>query len=119
MGIGGVEQSAADEPAQHTSADAGLDRGDIGLAEGGQLVDAKLTLFEVEQCVADTAVEVDMLVERIAEAMDETDGAKTGVLGCIGAALDQFLPDHPQQDMQNRTDRRRIVLEKIAQPFRQ
>ena len=57
MGIGGVEQSAADEPEQHTSADAGLDRGDIGLAEGGQLADAKLTLVEVEQCVDDTAVE--------------------------------------------------------------
>ena len=86
MGIVGVEPSAADEPAQYTSADAGLDRGDIGLAEGGQLADAKLTLVEVEQCVDDTAVEVDMLVERIAEAMDETNGAKTGVLGCIGGS---------------------------------
>ena len=56
MGIVGVEPSAADEPAQYTSADAGLDRGDIGLAEGGQLADAKLTLVEVEQCVDDTAV---------------------------------------------------------------
>ena len=64
-------------------------------------------------------IKVDMLVERIAEAMDETDGAKTGVLGCIGAALDQFLLNHPQQDMQNRAHRDRIGLEEIAQAFRQ
>ena len=48
-------------------------------------------------------IKMDVLVECIAEAMDEADGAKTGVPGRIGAALEQFLPDHPQQDMQNRT----------------
>ena len=64
-------------------------------------------------------IKMDVLVECIAEPMDENDGAKTGVLGCIGAALDQFLPNHPQQDMHNRTHRDRIGLEEIAQAFRQ
>ncbi len=65
MGIVGVEQSPADEPAQHTSADAGLDRGDIGLAERGQLADAQFPIVEVEQRIDDTAVEMDVLVECI------------------------------------------------------
>ncbi len=62
-------------------------------------------------------MKVDMLIERIAEAMDKTDGAETGILGCVRAALDQFLPDHPQQDMQNGTHRDRIGLEEVAQAF--
>ena len=91
MGIVGVEQSAADEPAQHTSADAGLDRRDIGFAERGQLADAKLAVHEVEHRIDDAAVVVDMLIERIAKAMDETDGAEMGIRGCIGATPDQLL----------------------------
>ncbi len=57
MGLVGVEPSAADEPAQHTSADAGLDRGDIGLAEAGQLADAKRPVGEGEHGVDDAASE--------------------------------------------------------------
>jgi len=53
---------------------------------------------------------MDVLVERIAEPMDEADGAETGVRRCIGAALDQFLLYHPQQDLQDRRHRRRIGL---------
>ena len=117
MGIVGVEQSAADEPAQYALADPGLDRGDSGLAERRQLADAKHSVVEVEQRIDDAAMVVNMLVERIAEAMDETDGAEPGVPGCIGAALEQFLPDHPQQDMQNGTHRDRIGLEEVAQAF--
>ncbi len=105
-GIVGIEQSPPDEPAQHTLADAGSDRNDIGLAERGQLADAQLSVFEVEHGIDDTAMEMDVLVERITEAMDETDGAETGVLGCIRATFDQRLLNHPQQEMQNRTHRR-------------
>ena len=39
------------------------------------------------------------LPERITEAMDETDGAETGVLGCIRATFDRRLPNRPHQDM--------------------
>ena len=45
-----------------------------------------------------------MLVERIAEPVDETNGAETGVRRRIGVALDQFLPDHPQQDLQDSSE---------------
>ena len=62
---------------------------------------------------------MDVLVERIAEAEDEADGAETGVGWRIGAALDQLLPDHPQQDLQDRRHCRRIGLEEVAQAFRQ
>ena len=59
-------------------------------------------------------IKMDVLVECIAEPMDETDGAEMGVLGCIGAALEQFLADHPQQNLQDRCHRRRIGLEEVA-----
>ena len=119
LGIVGVEPSAADEPAQHAPADAGLNRGDIGLAQVGQLAGAKLPVHEVEQRIDDAAMKVDMFVERIAETVDETDGAEMGVPWCIGATFDQLLLNHPQQDVQNRTDRRRIRLEEVTQTFRQ
>ena len=53
---------------------------------------------------------MDVLVERIAEPMDEADGAETGVRRCIWAAFEQFLLYHPQQDLQDRRHRRRIGL---------
>ncbi len=84
-GIVGVEQSPADEPTQHAPTDPGLDRGDSGLAERGQLADAKLAVHEVEHRIDDAAVVVDMLIERIAKAMDETDGAETGVQRLISS----------------------------------
>ncbi len=64
-------------------------------------------------------IKMDVFVECIAEPVDETDGAKTGVPGCIGAAREQFLPDHPQQDLQDRCHYRRIGLEEVAETFRQ
>ena len=104
---------------QHAPADPGLNRGDIGLAQGGQLAGAKLPVHEVEQRIDDAAIKVDMFVERIAETVDEADSAETGVPGCIRATFDQLLLNHPQQDVQNRTHRRRIRLEEITQTFRQ
>ncbi len=73
----GVKPSPPHEPAQHTSADAGLDRGDIGLAELGQFADAQFPIVEVEQCIDDTAAEMDVLVECAAEAMEEADSLPT------------------------------------------
>ena len=64
-------------------------------------------------------IKVDMFVERITETVDETDGTETGIPGCIRATFDQLLPDHPQQDVQNRTHRRWIRLEEVTQTFRQ
>ena len=87
-GLVGVEPAAADEPAQHALADAGLNGSDISLAERGQLADTQRPIVEEEQGVDDAAVKMDVLVERIAEAVDEADGAETGVGRRIGAALE-------------------------------
>lgn len=64
-----------DNPPRYPSTDAGLKHVDIGLAEGRQLADAQLSDFGAEQ--------------RIAEAMDEPDGAETGVSESIRITLDQ------------------------------
>ena len=98
---------------------ASLDCRAIGLAERGQLAVAQLPVFEVEHGIDDAAMEMNALIERITEAMDETDDAETGVLACIRTTFDQRLANHLQQDMQHRTRRHRIGLEKVAQPFRQ
>ena len=55
-GIVGVEPSAADEPAQHALADAGLDGGNVGPSERGELADAELPVVEREHGVDDAAV---------------------------------------------------------------
>jgi len=41
-----------------------------------------------KQGIDDAAVRVNVLVERIAETVDETDGAETSIVGDIGAAFD-------------------------------
>ena len=87
-GLVGLEPAAPHEPAQHALADAGLNGRDIGRAQCGQLADAQHPVIEEKQGIDDAAVKMDMLVERIAEAVDENDGAETSIVGGIGAALE-------------------------------
>ena len=61
---------------------------DIRFAECGQLADAEHAVIEEKQRIDDAAVIVDMLVERIAELIDQADSAQTGVGRRIGAAIE-------------------------------
>ena len=58
-------------------------------------------------------------VQRRSEAVDERHRPETRPVGGIGTAGSQRRFDLGEEDPQHRVDQRAVVMDKIAQPFRQ
>jgi hypothetical protein len=127
----GVEQASESEPADHAAADPLGEGGQIGRGdrpgrhEQRRAVTARFVGSRLEDAVGHAGVEVHVMVERRAEAMQEGDGAESraGGRGCVGSRVDtggreQQPLDLSKKDLRERCDGLGAVGEHTAQSLR-
>ena len=120
------EQASEPEPADHAVPHPLGERGQIGLHErsGGQERRRPVAGWH-EDAIACTHVQVHVVVERRAEAVQEGDGSESRVRGWEGVGVNRYACRSAQQpldlskkDLREGLDGRRPVGEKISQSLR-
>lgn len=119
-GIGLVEKAARAEIPEHAMLNDTLEVEPVVLVEQGGLVEADSVVGDVrEDAVEDHEVEVEVGIERRSEAVQEGDGAESGVAGCAGAGGSKRRADGAEEDLQDGAGDVRVVVEVGAQALGQ